>query len=1120
MVLERLQPQVEVRINGIARTPLGGSCTQGVRSAWPTSTLQLDPAEGKPSPGDLVEVFAGYTSTGSEIIFTGEIDVNGIDLAPNTIGVQATHILARMQEAVGAPPTIVDGEADQEYFLSWEGKTASEIIADLCDVYGLPNRTLEDSGRTFGNLEPVGLMAGDDGWSLVKQLDEVEGYQTFGAADGSVRRVAFVGIPSAGGRTFTQGTDLYAGRIDESRVNTRNRVIASGLPQIGTTGVDFVPTAERDAPSAWIPTPPGYRVLTFNSPLFETEDEADQYCARKLGEMNRLRGEMPFDLVTGDQTLRPAMSVGVDALRLDVRADVRFRVLEVVHSFDDGFHTSGTLLLASIGAGWSPNEAPIALIAASAKLEYLADGTQIVTVSLDGSASYDPELGVDGIVSYIWTGSPVTPTPLASGRRANAVYVGGIPDGVTITLTVTDDLGKTGSATIKPAAGGVKLKVRDLISAEKTRLQVSRDGGKTWVSVLVGASEIAAVGTCEFAAATYTFAWDSGGTLYKVLADNTATAVLSGASVTACGITLVNGNPDTPTGRVWAASSDGTVRRSRADGDVDTWEAVAALTNGMAATYILESAFAEGDVEAAAGNVYYRSFDNGGTWGAQYTHPNTALIAKRVASGFAKGFAGYFGGTSDDMGASRLVERDDAVTIDAPEPAKPISISGLAIDPYEDTIYVLDTDDGGLGRAWTGDGAVGGNLADTGAWDTVAWGVPRHMVRDGTAPGYLYISAVDALLKSVDGLATILELKLLGAGGSEGMMIGYGAEGVEPPPPAGDLTALAAPMAGAVWTVATPHLIRLTATGWVDLGAVPLTTLNAVPRLLKFGAGKYIAWDYTTSDSLAMVDLDNCVITTDDGATWQDAGLDGVISVAATDAGELYALAVDPHVSGSYYATVYFSADDGATWDPRGNYLHADTAVNLWVTQIGVHPTDAGKVALKTYGGVRVSTDGGLTAGTTIAPGQSSSNIHIGALLVAGDGVITWTSNTVTNTSTIRRLAFGAATATQLMPLVTSNDQPAIQRFGARLYICGSTVGFSTDDGATWDEILTGAQNAVPQAESALILSRAGAGNGAGTPYSGFWLSRSSLGTETDLTASQVSALGTAYRAWPGTTTN
>jgi hypothetical protein len=765
--IERYRPTARVEIDGASRTLLGGNTTSGPKANYSTATVLLDPSEGRPTPGQTVRVWAGYDAA-LQLLFTGEIDAGGVTLAPNELEVRCTGILSRTKERIGEPPSITDGEADQEYVAIWEGVTASVIIAGILDMYGILAYSLSDSAQTFGNLEPIGLMTSDSGWSLIEQLDEVEGYKTFDGPDGTVIRAPFAGIPSGVGQTLEQGVDLYAGRLDESRTGTYNRVIASGLPQIGSTGIDFVPTEQLDAPSPWIPSPPTYRAFTYASPLFEDADQCGVYCARKLGELNRLRGEMPFDLALGDANLRPGMSIAVDSLILDIRTGVRFWVVEVVHDLGDGFNTSGTLLMASEGTGWSPNQAPIAIIDASAKAETLADSTEIVVVALDGSASYDPELGVLGIVSYSWAGDPVDPTPFDSAMRATAIYMDGIPDGAWIELTVTDDLGKTGKSRIYPAAGGVPVKRRDLISAELTRVQTTRDGGATWVTV---SPNVAGVGVTEFAAAEYALAWEADGTLHKILADDTSEEVLTGANITAASISLENGDPERKTGRCWAGASDGKVYRSYDDGV--TWQEVSTVPNAAQANYIGESPFQEGDLEVAAGNAAYRSFDAGASWIEEFAHPNTALIARRIASGFGKGWIGYLG-TGDDLGESRLQERDDAVELDADDPDKPINVVGLALDPFEDVIYVLDDVGGADGRLFVGDSANGGNLTEAADWEP-AWSTPRHLIRDGTAPGYLYISANQYLLKSVDGLASVLELKLL-TGGGAGRMIGYGAE--------------------------------------------------------------------------------------------------------------------------------------------------------------------------------------------------------------------------------------------------------------------------------------------------------------------------------------------------------
>lgn len=770
-MVERFKPRATIQINGVPRTLLAGSCTIGTRAAFITGTFPLDPLEGKPDPGDRVEVRGGF---GGALLplFTGEIDGNRSVLAPNEIVIACTGTLARLQGTIGEPPAIDDGYSEPEYVVSYESKTAKAIIGDLCDRYGVSPYALADSGKVFATLEPIGLVWSDNGWSLVQQLDEAEGYRTYQGPDGIVRRLPLLGIPGAVYRTFEQGVDLFAAEAAESRLGTFNRVIATGLPQQGTTGQDITPTGVLSARSPWIPSPPTYRAYSWGSFLFETGDDCEEYAARKLGELNRLRGELPFDLLIGDPALQPGMSVAIEALRLDVRTNVRFWITELTHNLDQGLNTSGVALLASAGTGWAANQAPIAVISYRAMRETLADGAEIVEVVFDGSASYDPELGIAGIASYVWTGSPTAPTPFDEGRFAALHFTGAIPDGATVTLTVTDDLGKTGSTTIQLATVARSVTIRDIISAEGTRLQVSRDGQRTWQNVTIAGSPIAAVGTCEFGAAEYTFAWTAGGDLIKVLDDDGASVVLS-AGITACAITFLSADTSKPSGRVWAGSSDGRVWLSPDHGV--TWFPKTAAPNGGQVTHIHESDFAFGDIEMAAGNVAYRSFDEAVAWIAQYTHPNINLVAARIAAGFGKGWIGFAGPgpDADDLGASRLRERTDTVALNFPSGARPASVVGLALDTAADLLYALDVDSGGSGRAWRGNSGIGGEMVAQ-TYDHATYGAPRHMIRDGTMPGLVYIAAANKLLKSIDGLATILVMKNL-SGGATGRMIGYGA---------------------------------------------------------------------------------------------------------------------------------------------------------------------------------------------------------------------------------------------------------------------------------------------------------------------------------------------------------
>lgn len=1060
MAIERFAPRGEVRINGLRRTLLGGTVTLGARSAFATATLTLDIAEGRPAPGDRVTVLGG-TGYVPELLFTGEIDQGGVTLAPNEIEVRCTHILARLAAPIAEPPTVVSGQAEREPVVAYTAQTAGAIIADLCARYGVPVGDLADSGKTWGNLEPIGLMPGDDGWGLAQRLDEAEGYRTFGAEDGTARRIPWTGTPGAVNRTYTEGVDLYAASIEEDRTGTHNRITATGLPQTGTTGVDFTPAATLSAPSAWVPTPPTYRAWSYSSELFETEADCSAYAARKLGELNRLRGELPVELAVGDATLRPGMAVAVVSARLDVRAGARFLVEEVRHDFGAGLNTSAVLLLASAGSGWSANQGPIALVAVTALAERLADGSDLTEFALDGADSYDPELGKAGIVSYAWTGTPTAPTvlPGSGGKQATVRFVGPVPAGATATLTVTDDLGKAGRRTIALDAPGTVVNTRDIVAAVGAALIVSRDGQRTWVEIKVGAAAIAAVGVTEFAAATYGLAWDASGNLYKFLADNTATLVLSAKGITAASIALTGADPETPSGRCWAGSSDGRVWFSADDGA--GWVAKSPAPNGGRVRHIQESPFQDGDIELAAGHVSYRSFDQGGNWAAQYTHTNAALTANRIAAGHGQSWIGYGGGATVTGEASRLIERDGKAALDWPTAAKPANVVGLTLAVERPYLYLLDTDSAGVGRAWGAASDASGTLAAL-TYDNVAHGPPRHMVRDGRFPGLLYIAAQKQLAKSVDGLQSTLAMRTLPTG-QEGHMIGYGAMRlVAPPPPAsGDLL-----LSGSEVTSGAHAIVRLAASGWSVVAPHPDTATAGQRPLWRLGATLFTA--VRTADGGGAATATNAWRSTDNGATWVALGAGGVVDLSRGADGTLWALVAETTGGGRY---IKRSTDNGATWATV-----LDVPGAPFIRRLDSHPTDPAVHAVLRDGIVDLTTNTFGTIARSYDYPNSAATPFAQALdwLPDGAGVIIgheggapfrvpypgWASNAATGVGT-----------TAITGLV---------RGGGTAHLLAGNGLHRSNDGLAWEKVF-----AVPPPNGIQTNVRGYAGHPAATEYVG-----------------------------------
>jgi len=246
-----------------------------------------------------------------------------------------------------------------------------------------------------------------------------------------------------------------------------------------------------------------------------------------------------------------------------------------------------------------------------------------VVAALDGSGSHDP----DGTVAtYAWSGTPVAPTPIGIGTRASAVYNPFPATPPTVTLTVTDNHGRTASTTRTLIKAAGKVYTRELWYCDGT-LHFSNDQ-KLWRDYPVPAVVIP-----EQAGDEYILCASAGGALARVLLDGTATAPAGPVGVTA--LTISRDRKGQETGVCRTGSGNGRIWRS-VDKGVG-WSEVAPLPNGGRCDVIEESPYSPGDLYAGGGNVLWHSYGAGASWQAFHTHPNAALIVARFASGVAAG---------------------------------------------------------------------------------------------------------------------------------------------------------------------------------------------------------------------------------------------------------------------------------------------------------------------------------------------------------------------------------------------------------------------------------------------------------------------------------------------------
>lgn len=1073
-----LTPRVVVAINGIERRTVGGSTSCGFRSAFSTARVQFPDTEDPPTPGDLVTIALGYLETGVIAVFAGEVDDHSVDYWPNYRAITCSGFLARTQRGLGVASATADpdpetGETPAYYA---EGIGDADIVEALLTLWGVPIGELQaaDPAVTLGTIEPITLGQNEPAWGLIQELDRLTFMRTFDAPDGTARRLSINGIPSSAALTLTEGVNILSGSLTKSRRGIVNSVTAVGLADAGGPGV--TPRATRQAPSPYIPTPPTYQSEEWQTRLIETEELADQYAALRVGQMNRLQETVQIGIERGRPDIQPAMSIAIDSDALAYDDRTVFWVEQVEHQWDARSIRTTLSLLAATGAdGLNPNQAPIPVIDVKLETEYLADGSRIWIAYADGSSSYDPDgtaIDIDpqhGIATYLWGGSTAPLTPVGK-PRATYEYASD-PTGETITLTVTDTSLKAGSATVTLTAKMVeKAGRRDLWAAVDSDLLLTTTAGQSWMATGVPARVIA-----EMAHPEYQLAADSAGDLYRVTIDAvdavTVTPIASPSGVTALHINL--GPDGKGTGRCWAGCADGSTWLSPDDGQ--TWFqrgtiAPDAGASGPTIRHIEESPFSFGTLYALSGNAMWLSYDEGLTWESVRAYPDPALDAVRMASGRFADLSqdtsyhwAAFAGTSADT-EQRLLEQEDFDEVDWPVADKPAQPTGLTMGVYAPELFLSDAN--GTGKVFYIEDFTGGGNLEARTYDA-AFGLPRHIVRDGLYDGIVVGAAVSNLFKTTDKFLTIRNLRDLDAP-QTGYMIAFGR--VRGPIPAtGNVIWVGCTGVASGFTLGPITVNALTQNGFARRAAHPCDGDEALATgvtfpLLRVADGVLMTYSQRRQEGIAKtepVSEVNCYRSTDGGLTWQAADPTFVAWLATDGAGTVYALCwggVGTQAGGSLRR----SDDGGATWATVFGGFPLETAhTGAMPSQLVMSPVDPDTVALR-QNGWWLSTDGGASFAETVDFIETSSfggGWRGGAITPAGTHV-TVRQNLSGTDGPFYRAAFGGALVEARASGTSGPDSFATGSDGTWYGYSereGAAVLQSADDGASWSDAFTAA---------------------------------------------------------------
>lgn len=1076
-----LYPQAELTVGGQRKTVLEAQATIGLRNPFASGSARVAHTEGGFLGTELVRLALGYRALASRrAVCAGTLREDSIRYAPKAVSFGFVGPLARTQEATGiadpayttvGDPTLPPEPDPTTYALGWVNATDGQIVTDILALYGITDVNIAGSTHLFAALAPsvtskyaVRLASDRPGWDLIAELDRLTGYRTFDGPDGRVTRLPVSALPGGvAARTLVEGRDFKGSGATRQKSNdgVYNRVIVRGQGLVDpTTGIATPVQAERYADSPYVPTPPRYRLLTVESDLIESEEYAGEIAARLLGEANRRQETITLPLSYGDSAIYPGMTLGVVSAALDLGLGSLFRVVEVQHTIGGGgYQTTVVLVGGATSEGIDPNARPVATIAYETEIEGLADGSVLIVAALDGSGSHDPD---GAIVAHAWSGSPVAPTPIGDGRRAVAVYSPFPATPPTVTLTVTDDRGKTGTATRIIDRDAAPAYRRELWVAQGATTGYTEDGGATWADYPVPTVVLA-----ERAGDAYQLGASATGTLARVLADGTATNPAGPVGVTALHVS--RDRQGDATGVAWAAASDGKVWRSVDNGM--SWGAVAALPNGGICHAIEESPYSPGDLYAGGGNTLWHSYDAGASWQAFYAHPDPAMILRRFASGVAAGATDdpaddqpvMWLGFSGPAGASpRVVERAGSLTHALPTgEATPLDIVGLTISLDAERLILLDT--GAGGRAWTAPTGTGGDLARKVAYVPANLGEPRHVIRDGRFPVAWGASSL-AVWKTTNEAESFYTVR-----DKPAHMVAYGRL-IALAPLAGDLLWVAATRDPNNGTLSGAVVNALTATGFVRRAAAaafPLPDGATHIPLLQVAPGVLLACGAkraSSGEKPAPVGAANCLRSADGGATWAAIAIPYVAWVATDGNGGCYLLAwgTDGTQAGPG-AGLYRSTDAGATWTFRSRFDGTSNS-GPRAQHVIAHPTDPARVMVRQTTGANqgtayhLSTDGGATFAPAIAVYDYAavSGGIVGAY--SPDGVWVLTRNESPDPDAIVRSPAGGPAG---VAVLAGADGDLIDTFVAR---GGALVGhglggawLSTDQGANFARILTSA---------------------------------------------------------------
>ncbi len=477
--------------------------------------------------GASVEVDVGYNGLLASV-FTGTVETPSADADGRTIECRGKSRLLEVPY--------------KRLVVTLTSIAASTAVTNLLASAGVLDRVVSLPAWTIGTVKAQTLEFQTYGEAVVK-IAEVDGSPWYEMPSGQVRvdvrdplpapavfrqyfsgRLSGVtyaqpaGVTNANARPrIVRCSHTTTPREVRNRVTVRGAVIDS-VESDGSTTSDEIETA-CDGPSPWVPV--GFQEFSFSNELIDTVAKAAAVCSRYYGLLNRLESRVPL-AVEGDPEL--FLGATVEVIDPDYSGvSGKWFVWSYRGAIDSGgFSTDMELRGGGPAAGTTPLMDPFACFhwrnstqtqpggddtpgTGGAKYQQVVPpgtdggppaGGEAVIVTLDASCSSDPD---GSIASYAWSDDA---GHAGTGRVVTWVYDPALVSSANVTLTVTDNDGRTdavtkqvsvksdatdpdtgdpiGEAVDDSALGGGPIQIPTIFCAAGNNMMASPDGGVTW----------------------------------------------------------------------------------------------------------------------------------------------------------------------------------------------------------------------------------------------------------------------------------------------------------------------------------------------------------------------------------------------------------------------------------------------------------------------------------------------------------------------------------------------------------------------------------------------------------------------------------------------------------------